>query len=139
MNYERVVLSEILFVIFAFGFLLDEFTAAQEHGWDSEQPNLVNYLDAYAYPSLSLHPKHVEWIRPRFCRDFLDLLGVSVSRLVHTRLLVERSGGKLSNSNVIRSDVPRCSLTYLHVELAFSSPALHSLQSRTTLLFWPFR
>ena len=30
-----MVWPEIVFIIFAFGFLLDELTAAQEHGWTS--------------------------------------------------------------------------------------------------------
>lgn len=34
-KFDYMVWPEILFIIFAFGFLLDEFTAAQEHGWTS--------------------------------------------------------------------------------------------------------
>lgn len=46
-NYEHMVWSEILFIVFAFGFLLDEFTAAQEHGWDSRFPFMP--ILAYAH------------------------------------------------------------------------------------------
>ncbi|KAJ1307296.1 hypothetical protein OPQ81_001406 [Rhizoctonia solani] len=37
--------SEILFVVFAFGFLLDELTAALEHGWDVYIQNMWNGFD----------------------------------------------------------------------------------------------
>lgn len=35
-TFDYITWPEVLFCVFAFGFLLDEFTAAQEHGWDSK-------------------------------------------------------------------------------------------------------
>ncbi|QRV74848.1 calcium channel YVC1 [Ceratobasidium sp. AG-Ba] len=44
-NYDYMVWPEIVFIIFAFGFLLDEFTAAQEHGWEIYIQNMWNGFD----------------------------------------------------------------------------------------------
>ncbi|KAG8748125.1 hypothetical protein FRC10_008858 [Ceratobasidium sp. 414] len=44
-NFEYMVWSEIVFIIFAFGFLLDELTAAQEHGWAIYMQNMWNGFD----------------------------------------------------------------------------------------------
>ncbi|KAG8693097.1 hypothetical protein FRC09_010733, partial [Ceratobasidium sp. 395] len=44
-NFEYMVWPEVIFIVFAFGFLLDEFTAAQEHGWDIYIQNMWNGFD----------------------------------------------------------------------------------------------
>ncbi|KAF8604724.1 hypothetical protein BDV93DRAFT_96560 [Ceratobasidium sp. AG-I] len=44
-NFEHMVWPEIVFIIFAFGFLLDELTAAQEHGWTIYLQNMWNGFD----------------------------------------------------------------------------------------------
>ncbi|CUA75905.1 Calcium channel YVC1 [Rhizoctonia solani] len=44
-NFEYMNWSEIVFIVFAFGFLLDELTAALEHGWDVYIQNMWNGFD----------------------------------------------------------------------------------------------
>ncbi|KAH7342007.1 hypothetical protein B0J17DRAFT_746132 [Rhizoctonia solani] len=44
-NFSYMNWTEIVFIIFAFGFLLDELTAALEHGWDVYIQNMWNGFD----------------------------------------------------------------------------------------------
>ncbi|KAF8688934.1 Receptor-activated Ca2 -permeable cation channel, partial [Rhizoctonia solani] len=44
-SFSTMNWSEIVFIIFAFGFLLDELTAALEHGWDIYIQNMWNGFD----------------------------------------------------------------------------------------------
>ncbi|KAL5635136.1 hypothetical protein ACGC1H_002983 [Rhizoctonia solani] len=44
-NFEYMNWTEIVFIVFAFGFLLDELTAALEHGWDVYIQNMWNGFD----------------------------------------------------------------------------------------------
>ncbi|KAG9039905.1 hypothetical protein FRB95_004377 [Tulasnella sp. JGI-2019a] len=52
-EFERLGWTEIAFVVYAFGFLLDEFAAMQEHGWRVYVANMWNGFDL-AFISLFL-------------------------------------------------------------------------------------
>lgn len=82
--------SEITFIVFAFGFLLDELTAALEHGWDG-MCAMASWCASDQLVKSSVYPKHVEWIRPCICGNLSWVLGMQVSWARQTRLLVERS------------------------------------------------
>ena len=46
-DLEHLHAFEIIFMVFALAFALDEYTASMEHGWKSEYYNVKHFIEAH--------------------------------------------------------------------------------------------